>query len=94
MDPWLIAGVTIIIAGAMTFVIQRAISAHRRQARTGREELIGKTATVKVALDPEGTVFLKGERWTAISDDGTIKPGEEVTIKSIDGLVLHVTRKP
>ncbi|MFH1646664.1 MAG: nodulation protein NfeD [Chloroflexota bacterium] len=94
VDPWLIAGVTILIAGAMTFVIQRAISIHRRQAKTGREDLIGKTATVRVALNPEGMVFLKGERWTAISDDGNIKPGEEVIIKSIDGLVLHVNRKP
>ena len=60
---------------------------------TGREELIGKTAMVKVALNPEGTVFIKGERWTAISEEGPVKPGEEVVIKKVDGLTLYVTKK-
>jgi membrane-bound serine protease (ClpP class) len=93
IDPWLIATVTIIIAGAFVFIIQRAISAHRKQAKTGREELIGKTATVKVALNPEGTVFFKGERWSAISEEGMVKAGEEVVIKRVDGLTLYVAKK-
>jgi len=93
IDPWLIATVNIVIAGTLAFVINRAIIAHRKQAKTGREELIGKTAVVKVALNPEGTVFLKGERWTAISEEEVAKPGEEVIIKKIDGLILYVTKK-
>jgi len=94
INPWLIATVTIIITGALSFIIHRAIRAHRRQAKTGREELIGKTALVKVALNPEGTVFFKGERWNATSEDGEIKPGEEVVINRIDGLNLYVNKKP
>jgi membrane-bound serine protease (ClpP class) len=93
VSPWLIAIVTIIIAGFFTLVVTRSVSAHRRQPKTGREELIGKTATVKVALNPEGTVFIKGERWSAVSEEGTVKPGEEVIIKKVDGLTLYVTKK-
>jgi len=93
VNPWLIAGVTIVIAGVFAFVISRAIRAHRKQASTGREELIGKRAIVKVALAPEGTVFYKGERWTAISENDRIEPGEEVIITAVDGLILHVTRR-
>ena len=93
IDPWLIATVTIVVTAAFVFIIQRAISAHRRQAKTGREELIGKTAVVKVALNPEGTVFFKGERWSAISEDEDVKAGEEVIIKKVDGLTLYVTKK-
>ncbi|MFC1903393.1 nodulation protein NfeD [Chloroflexota bacterium] len=93
VDPWLIATVTIIIASLFAFVVNRAIRAHRKQAVTGREELIGKKAVVKAALDPEGTVFLKGERWTAISDEGKIEPGEEVIITAVDGLILNVIKK-
>ena len=93
VDPWLIAIVTIIIAAAFAFVINRAIRAHRKQASTGREELVGKKAVVKVALDPEGTIFYKGERWAAISDQGRLEPGEEVIITSVDGLTLHVVKK-
>jgi len=93
VDPWLIATLTICIAGLFAFVVHRVIRAHRRQASTGREELIGKTAIVKVALEPEGTVFFKGERWTAVSEKGRVEPGEEVIITKVDGLKLYVTKK-
>jgi membrane-bound serine protease (ClpP class) len=93
VDPWLIASVTIVISGVFAFVINRAIRAHRKQAATGREELIGKRAVVKETLDPEGTVFYKGERWSAISEKGRIEAGEEVIITAVDGLILNVVRK-
>jgi len=93
VNPWLIATVVIIITIVFIFVISRIIRAHRRQASTGREELVGKTATVKEALEPEGTVFLKGERWTAISEKGRVKPGEEVIVTEVDGLILRVIKK-
>lgn len=93
VNPWLIATVVIIITALFAFVINRVVGAHRRQAKTGREELVGKTAIVKQALEPEGTIFFKGERWTAISEKGRVKPGEEVIITKVDGLILHVTKK-
>jgi membrane-bound serine protease (ClpP class) len=94
VDPWLIAVVVILIAGFFAFVIQKVVRTHRRQAATGREELIGKTAVVRVALEPEGEIFFKGELWTAVSEKGRVKPGEEVIINKVDGLTLYVTRKP
>ncbi len=93
VSPWLIATVAVIIAVLFAFVISRVIRAHRRQAYTGREELIGKTAVVKLALEPEGAVFFKGENWTAISDKGRVEPGEAVIITKVDGLKLYVTKK-
>jgi len=93
INPWLIAVVSICIAALFAFVINQVIKAHRHQVTTGREELVGKTAVVKVALEPEGTVFFKGERWTAISEKGRVEPGEEVIITKVDGLKLYVTKK-
>jgi len=93
INPWLIATVTIIIAALFAFVVSRVIKAHRYQATTGREELVGKTTVVKVALEPEGTVFFKGERWTAVSEKGRVEPGEEVIVTKVDGLKLYVTKK-
>jgi len=93
ISPWLIATVSICIAALFAFVINRVIKAHRHQATTGREELAGKTAIVKVALEPEGTVLFKGERWTAVSEKGRVEPGEEVIITKVDGLKLYVTKK-
>ena len=93
VDPWLIAIVTILVASVFAFVISRIIRVHRRQASTGREELVGKTAVVKVALEPEGMVLFKGERWTAVSEKDRVKPGETVIITKVDGLKLYVTKK-
>jgi membrane-bound serine protease (ClpP class) len=93
VSPWLITTVVVIIAALFAFVINRVIRAHRRQASTGREELIGKTAVVRVALEPEGTVFYKGERWAAISNKGQVEPGETVIITKVDGLKLYVIKK-
>ena len=93
INPWLIATVTIVITALFAFIVNRAISAHRKQAKTGREELVGKTVVVKEVLDPEGTVFFKGERWAAILDKGQAEPGEEVIITEVDGLMLRVTKK-
>jgi len=93
VSPWLIAIVTILVAAFFAFVIQRLIRVHRRQAYTGREELVGKTAVVRVALDPEGMVLFKGELWTALSEKGRVKPGEEVIITRVEGLKLYVTKK-
>ena len=93
IDPWLIATVVIIIAALFAFILSRVIRSHRRQASTGREELVGKKAKVMIALEPEGTVLFKGERWTAISEKGRVEPGEEVIITKVDGLQLYVTKK-
>jgi len=93
VSPWLIATVAIIVVALFVFVISQVIRAHRRQVTTGKEELIGKTAVVRVALEPEGQVFFKGELWRAISETGRVEPGEGVIITKVDGLKLYVTKK-
>ena len=93
VDPLLIATVAIIVTLLFAFVMHRIIRAHRRQAYTGKEEMIGKTAIVKATLEPEGTVFFKGEHWTAVSATCRVEPGEEVIITKVDSLTLYVTKK-
>ena len=93
VDPWLIVIVAIGISAFLAITIIWGIRAHRHQASAGREDLIGKSAEVKVALEPEGIVFFKGERWTAISEKGRVEPGEEVIITKVDGLKLYVPKK-
>lgn len=93
VSPWLVAITAIVFAAVFALVISRVIRAHRKQATTGREELVGKRALVKIALNPEGTVFYKGELWKAISETGRIEPGEEVVVDRVDGLMLHVIKK-
>jgi len=92
-DPWVIPTIAISIGAVLVFIIYHVVRAHRRQATTGREELPGKKAVVKAALEPEGTVLHEGELWTAVLDEGKAKPGEEVIITKFDGLRLYVTKK-
>ena len=92
VDLWLIVIVAICIIAFLAFAINRGIRAHRHQASAGREELIGKTAEVKVALKPKGVVFIQGERWTAISEEGQAEPGDEVAITKVNHLKVWVTK--
>jgi len=92
-DVRVIAGIVVGISSVVAVIIYHVVRAHRRQATTGREELPGKRAIVKVALEPQGTVLHEGELWTAILDEGKAKPGEEVIITKFDGLKLYVTKK-
>jgi membrane-bound serine protease (ClpP class) len=83
----------IIVVIFLVFVVIWVVRAHQRKVEAGKEELIGRTAVVEVALAPKGIVFVEGERWTAVIDKGRADPEEEVLITRVEGLKLTVTRK-
>jgi len=93
MNAWLIAILIICAVAFIAVTVIWGIRAHRRKISAGREELVGKTAEVKEALEPKGIVFIEGERWTAVSETGRVEPGEEVIINRVDSLKLYVTKK-
>ena len=93
IDGWLI---TLIVIGLVAFAaitVIWGVRAHRFKIGAGAEELIGRTAEVKVALTPKGMVFIDDERWTAISESGQVEEGEEVVVTRVDGLVMYVKKK-
>ncbi len=92
IDPWLIVFIVIAIVAFLVITIVWGIRAHRRQVSAGMEDLIGKTAEVKTALNPKGTVRIEGELWMAISEDGQMEPGDEVVITKVDHLKVWVTK--
>ncbi len=93
VDAWLIVVIVVFIIASIALTVIWGVRAHRRRVSAGKEELVGMTAEVKIALEPKGTVFVQGEQWTAISEKDQIKPGEEVVITKVEGLKLYVTRK-
>jgi membrane-bound serine protease (ClpP class) len=93
VDIWLIVLIAVLFSAFLAFVINRIVSAHKRQATTGREDLLGKTAVVRTPLNPDGKVLYEGEIWTAVLDQGHAELNEEVTIRNIDGLKLYVVKK-
>ena len=86
--------VAIICAAAfIIFVIYAIVKGQQRKPSTGVEDMIGRKAVAQTVLDPKGTVLAEGELWTAIAEDSTIEPGEEVIITEVEGLKLRVTRE-
>jgi membrane-bound serine protease (ClpP class) len=92
-STWLIVIIVVFVAAFLFVAIFLGIRAHRNRIAAGREDLVGKTASVEVALEPRGVVLVDGERWTATIDSGRAEPEEEVIVSKVEGLKLTVTRK-
>ena len=92
IDPWVIVLIILCIIAFLVITVIWGIRAHRFKIGAGKEEMIGKTAVITNDLDPKGTAFVEGEQWTAISEEGRIETGEEVTITKVDGLKIYVTK--
>ncbi len=93
VNPWLIGGVTVLFVGFIFFILYKVVRTRKRQVTTGWEELIGKPARVLVPLSPEGMVLFRGERWKAVSKEGTFEAGEQVIIDRVENLTLYVSRQ-
>ncbi|HEO64047.1 MAG TPA: nodulation protein NfeD [Candidatus Omnitrophica bacterium] len=77
-------------AGISLFLATAVIKTHRRKTTLGAEGLIGKTAEVIEDLDPQGKVFVHGEIWRAITDEGIIPRGRKVKILKVKDMALLV----
>jgi membrane-bound serine protease (ClpP class) len=89
---WVIALVAIVIAALFIFVVGAVVRSQRRRSVTGREGLVGQTATVRTEINPVGMVFIQGELWKATSESERIEPGEEAVVTKVDGLKLWVSK--
>ena len=96
VPAWVTATLFILILvfafAAAVLVFHRVAAAGRLKIATGHEELIGKVVKVRAALNPEGTVFIDGEIWSATMTGGVAEPGEEVVVTGVNGLKLCVAR--
>ena len=90
---WLVIGPTVAAtAGLFLFVVAAGVRALGRPPSTGAEGLVGRTATVRERLGPEGQVMVSGEIWRAIAEGEPLEPGAQVRIVGVDGLTLRVAK--
>lgn len=92
VSRWLVYGFAIVAGGFLLLVINAIIRTRRMPAYVGGQAMVGSRAVARSDLDPEGVVFLKGERWRAVAEDGPIRAGEPVTITAVRGLTVTVRR--
>lgn len=95
--PWAAVLTLAIGLGAFSFFAGgMGLAAQRRQARTGGDDLIGRTGTVRQTFSAgeRGDIFVYGEWWKAKLDgaaiDSTVNEGAEVEIVGRDGHTLVV----
>jgi len=68
-----------------------AVRVYREKPTTGKEGMIGMEAVAKTDIHTEGQVFMRGEYWSAWSDE-PIQKGERVTVTALQGLKVKVKR--
>ena len=89
----LVIGAALATGGFFFFAMVKAVAARRAPSVTGSEGLVGQIAEVRQPLDPEGIVFLQGERWRAVADDDEALPaGALVEVLGRDGFQLRVRK--
>ena len=88
-----IIGIPLSVAAIFGFGLRKVIQSRKIPPTTGQEGIIGAIGTVKVALNPQGSVFVWGERWQAASEDNEAIPaGTQVEVTEIKGFRLKVKR--
>ena len=90
--PWLT--MLVLVVGVVLLMVSGLPSMVRSRFSTptiGRESMIGAMGEARTAVDPEGTVALRGGLWRARTNRATpIGEGDPVRVVAIDGLLLEV----
>lgn len=84
----------LVVAGTALFMVAGMPSMVRARFSTptiGRESMVGERGEAVAAVDPEGTVEVRGAPWRARTNRSTpIAAGDPVRVVAVDGLLLEV----
>jgi membrane-bound serine protease (ClpP class) len=72
------------------FLVRLALKARSLKVATGAAGMVDEIGVARTALAPEGSVFVHGEWWSAVSDV-PVPEGAKVRVVGLDGLKLRVT---
>jgi membrane-bound serine protease (ClpP class) len=92
-------GVSVAVVGMTTLAtvfffvvaVRAALRTYRQPIFSSRQRIVGAQGVVKQTIAPVGTVQVKSELWTAVSDE-QVAAGERVVVTGIEGLRLRVAR--
>jgi membrane-bound serine protease (ClpP class) len=82
----------VVFAVLFTITVTVAVRVYREKPDTGKEGLINMRAEAKTDIHADGQIFMRGEYWSAWSDE-PIQKGEKVTVIAVEGLKLKVIKK-
>jgi membrane-bound serine protease (ClpP class) len=89
--PVIITVLAIIVAFLVLIVIF-AVRTHVKKPTTGQQGMTGLIGEAHTDINPEGSIYVRGEYWTAETVSGKIKKGEKVKVVGMDGMKLKVEK--
>ncbi len=92
VSPWVIGGLTILTASFFVFVLGAVIRTRNVPVLMSMNTYVGAHGTAKTALNPNGTVLVKSEEWSAVAQNPPVQAGEAVQVIAVDGFTLSVKR--
>jgi membrane-bound serine protease (ClpP class) len=94
LSMWLLGSVILVLSGLVLFLILALRDSIARGSPSNYSTLIGSEGIVKGTLNPNGTVWVGSEMWSATSlSNLKIDSGRSVVISSYDGVQLIVSEK-
>ncbi len=94
VSGWLVALVAAVLVGFLLIVGRALLRSRRSPVAMGPEALVGRTGVAASNLEPEGTVLLDRESWTAVAERGPVPRGATVRVLGVRGVRLRVERAP
>lgn len=92
VSPWLVWGLALAVGVSFVSVVAFILRAGRPPKISVGSALIGRPAVVRSPLNPGGTVYVAGEAWSAMAEDGAVAEGETVVVVGVEGLMLSVRK--
>jgi membrane-bound serine protease (ClpP class) len=92
VNRWLLASSGGVVGVSLIYFVKSAYQSRREGPPTKVSDLIGTLGRVTGELAPRGIVLVGNKTWTAVSEDASvIATGEQVQVRSVDGLILTVS---
>jgi len=89
VSPWLALITSVLVVGFGWIIARKVLEAEERPPAHSLDRLIGAIGEARTPINPEGTVYVGGEDWTARSDS-PIPAGAAVRVVGRSGLILKV----
>ena len=91
VNLWVIGALGAFLAVSLALFLRENRKAKAAEDYPGQGSLVGEVGVVVTALEPRGTVRVRGESWSGESDSGEpIQQGEQVIVSDVEGLTLKV----
>ena len=94
VSRWLVLGMAAAIGVLTLGFLGVLVRSRKIPSEYGRESLVGSKGITRDILNPDGHVWIKGERWDATAEDPSLPAGTPIVVTSTRGFHLFVKRDP